>query len=403
MTRLDPARKISKPVLAAFALLVLVGLAAFIVQLTGNHPQRAWQAYLINFLLWSAVAQGGLLFSIVMHLTKARWSRPMQSLAESFAAFFPLSFVLFILLFLGREYLFPWLHHDFHGQKLWLNLPFLFSRDLVGLFLLYGLGLAYLYYALRSKLDPEQPQGKLRAFLLRNVSHRQEEVPRCRKRMTLLSVLYILAYALVLTLLAFDLVMSMEPPWFSTLFGAYAFAKAFYLGLTALMVLSAVFYLSRGGESGLTSSNFHDLGKLLFAFCLVWADFFYVQLLVIWYGNISEEASYVIQRTMLAPWKFLAWSIFIISFIIPFFVLLNRKVKEKPVIMLFLCFLIFVGLWLEHLLLVGPALNHQVQSLPVGLADGLITLGFLGLMALAVTLFLRSFPELIPGKAREVN
>ena len=221
--------------------------------------------------------------------------------------------------------------------------------------------------------------------------------------MTVLSVLYILAYALVLTLLAFDLVMSMEPPWFSTLFGAYAFAKAFYLGLTALMVLSAVSYLSRGGESGLTSSHFHDLGKLLLAFCLVWADFFYVQLLVIWYGNISEEAIYVIQRTMLSPWKFLAWSIFVISFIIPFFVLLSRKVKEKPVIMLFLCFFIFVGLWLEHLLLVGPALNHQAQSLPVGLADGLITLGFLGLMALAVTLFLRSFPELIPGKAREVN
>jgi len=403
MTGSNPARKLSNPVLGVFALLVLVGLGTFIGQLVGNHPQRAWQAYLINFLLWSAVAQGGLLFSIVMHLTKARWSRHMQTLAESFAAFFPMSFILFLFLFMGKEYLFPWLHRDFHGQKLWLNLPFLFSRDLAGLLLLYGLGLAYLYYALRAKLDPEQPQGKVRAFLLRNVSDRQQEVLRCRKRMTVLSVLYILAYAIVLTLLAFDLVMSMEPPWFSTLFGAYAFAKAFYLGLAALMVLSAVFHLSRGGESGLTSSNFHDLGKLLLAFCLVWADFFYVQLLVIWYGNVSEETSYVIQRTMLSPWKFLAWSIFIISFIIPFFVLLNRKVKEKPVIMLFLCLLIFVGLWLEHLLLVGPALNHQVQSLPLGLADGLITLGFLGLMALAVTLFLRSFPDLIPGKPREVN
>jgi hypothetical protein len=403
MTRSNSARRVSKPVLGLFVFLVVVGLATFIAQLVGNHPQRAWQAYLINFLLWSAVAQGGLLFSIVMHLTKARWSRPMQSLAESFAAFFPLSFVLFILLFLGKEYIFPWLHHDFHGQKLWLNLPFLFTRDLIGLLLLYGLGLAYLYYALRSKLDPEQPQGKVRAFLLRNVSDRQEEVLRCSRLMTILSVLYILAYALVLTLLAFDLVMSMEPPWFSTLFGAYAFAKAFYLGLTALMVLSAVFYLSRGGESGLTSSHFHDLGKLLFAFCLVWADFFYVQLLVIWYGNISEEASYVIQRTMVSPWKVLAWSIFFISFIIPFLVLINRKVKEKPVIMLILCFLIFVGLWLEHLLLVGPALSHQAQSLPVGLTDGLITLGFLGLMALCVTLFLQSFPDLISGKPREVN
>ena len=327
----------------------------------------------------------------------------MQSLAESFAAFFPVSCILFLVLFLGKDYLFPWLHHDFHGQKLWLNLPFLFSRDLIALLLLYGLGLAYLYYALRSKLDPGQSQGKIRSFLLRNVSNPREEVLRCSKRMTVLSVLYILAYALVLTLIAFDLVMSMEPPWFSTLFGAYAFAKAFYLGLAALMVLSAVFYLSRGRESGLTSSHFHDLGKLLLAFCLVWADFFYVQLLVIWYGNVSEEASYVIQRTMLSPWKFLAWSVFIISFIIPFFVLINRKVKEKPVIMLSLCFLIFVGLWLEHLLLVGPALSHQAQSLPLGLTDGLITLGFLGLMAFCVTLFLQSFSDLIPGKPREVN
>lgn len=403
MTRSNQARKISKPVLGVFVLLVIVGLATFLVQLGGNHPERAWQAYLINFLLWSAVAQGGLLFSIVMHLTKARWSQPMQGLAESFAAFFPLSFILFLLLFLGKEYLFPWLHHDFHVQRLWLNLPFLFSRDLIGLLLLYGLGLAYLYYALRSKLDAERPQGKVRAFLLRGVSDREQEIQRCRNRMTVLSVLYILAYAFVLTLLAFDLVMSMEPPWFSTLFGAYAFAKAFYLGLAALMILSAVFYLSRRGESGLTSSHFHDLGKLLFAFCLVWADFFYVQLLVIWYGNISEEASYVIQRTMLSPWKFLAWSIFITSFIIPFFVLLNRKVKEKPIIMLLLCLLIFVGLWFEHLLLVGPALSHHVQSLPMGPADGLITLGFLGLMVLSVTLFLRFFPDLIPGATREVN
>jgi len=85
-----------------FSAFVLVGLGAFLFQVAGQHPGKAWQAYLINFLLWSAVAQGAFLFSVVLHTTKARWGRPLQSLAESFAAFFPLSFILFLFLFLNR-------------------------------------------------------------------------------------------------------------------------------------------------------------------------------------------------------------------------------------------------------------------------------------------------------------
>jgi Ni/Fe-hydrogenase subunit HybB-like protein len=397
MTRSNAARKISKPVLGVFALLVLVGVASFFVQLAGKHPEKAWHAYHINFLLWSAVAQGGLLFSIVMHLVGAKWSRPMQRLAESFAAFFPISFILFLLLFLGREYLFPWLHHE-HGKEVWLNLPFLFSRDLLGLLLLYGLGLAYLYYGLRIELDPGETQEKLRSFLLRGKTGSEEEATDYKKKMTVLSVLYILAYALVLSLIGFDLVMSMEPHWFSTLFGAYAFAKAFYLGLAALMILSSIFYLGSREKSILTSSHFHDLGKLLFAFCLVWADFFYVQLLVIWYGNISEETHYVIQRVMILPWKPLAVTVLIVGFLIPFFILLNRRVKAKPLPMIILCSVVIVALWLEHLLLLGPAWNHNAASLPLGPTDVLIFLGFFGLMALSVAYFLRLFPEFTPER-----
>ena len=397
MARANAARKISKPLLGVCALLAFVGLGTFFVQLAGEHPERAWQTYHINFLLWSAIAQGGLLFSIVMHLVGARWSQPMQRLAESFAAFFPLSFVLFILLFLGREYLFPWLHHE-HGKEVWLNLPFLFSRDLIGLLLLYGLGLAYLYYALRIKLDPGQTQGKLRSFLLRGKTGSEEEAEAYEAKMKVLSVLYILTYALVLTLLSFDLVMSMEPHWFSTLFGAFAFAKAFYLGLAGLMILSAIFYVAKGARSSLTSSHFHDLGKLLFAFCLVWADFFYVQLLVIWYGNISEETTYVIQRVMLLPWRPLAFTVLIVGFLVPFFVLLNKKVKSKPIPMIILCSVVIIGLWLENFLLLGPAWHHHVSSLPIGPTDFLITLGFLGLMAFSVAYFLRLFPEFIPER-----
>src|SRR5210317_2620727 len=88
-----------KPVILICLVLVVIGFGSFVFGLTGRHPERAWQAYLINFLLWSAIAQGGLLFSAVMHMTKARWSGPLSALSESFAAFFPLSFILFLLLF----------------------------------------------------------------------------------------------------------------------------------------------------------------------------------------------------------------------------------------------------------------------------------------------------------------
>jgi len=403
MAELAPTGIPSRKPLAFFAFLAFLGFGVFVVQVFGANPARAWQAFLINFLLWSAVAQGGLLFSIVMHLTKSRWSRSMQTLAESFAAFFPLSLLLFLILYFGRNSLLTWLHGDMHGLEGWLNVPFLFSRDFLALLTLYLLGLAYTFYALRVRAGSGAWNGSLASWVRRGWTGSEAEIVQCRGRMTVLSVLYLLAYAFVLTLLAFDLIMSMEPPWYSTLFGAYAFAKAFYLGLLALMIVAGVSYLARGEQCGVMASHFHDLGKLLFAFCLVWADFFYVQLLVIWYGNVSEETRYVIQRVMLLPWRPLAWTVFIMSFVIPFFVLLNRRVKEKPAVMLPLCLFVLTGLWLEHLLLVGPALNPGTATLPVGPGDVLITLGFLGLMAFAITLFLRWFPYLAAGPGTELR
>jgi hypothetical protein len=386
-----------------FSAFVLVGLGAFLFQVAGQHPGKAWQAYLINFLLWSAVAQGAFLFSVVLHTTKARWGRPLQSLAESFAAFFPLSFILFLFLFLGKEHIFPWLNGDVHGKAGWLNLPFLFSRDAVGLALLYGSGLSYLYYALRLKQVNFKLSGNGSPNQQPRTVPEPGEAETYRKRMNVWGVLYIMAYAVVLTLVAFDLVMSMQPVWVSTLFGAYAFVKAFYIGLAALIIFASCIHMARGEASGLTSSQFHDAGKLLLGFCLLWADFFYCQFLVIWYGNLPEETGYIITRTMTLPWKSLAWTVFSISFIIPFFILLNRRVKTNPAFMIGLCSMVLIGIWLEHLLLVGPALNPEATALPLGVTDGLISLGFLGLMALALRFGLSAFPGLTQTLKQEVQ
>ena len=381
-----------------FLIFVAIGVVTFIFGLTSEHPERAWQAYLINFLLWSAIAQGAVLFSAVMHMTNARWSGPLSGLSESFTAFFPLSFILFLLLFIGRTHIFPWLQEDLHGKEVWLNIPFLFWRDFFGLLILYLLGFAYLFNALQLKYDPNQPMGEIRKYIYNAWKQNHPNPERIKSRMTIWGGLYILAFALVLSLIGFDLVMSMDPHWISTLFGAYHFVKSFFVGLGALIILAAIIRIKQGEASGIKTNHFHDIGKLFFGFCLLWADFFYVQLMVIYYGNIPEETHYVIVRTMLAPWNKLAWTVFIVCFIGPFFILLNQRIKTKPVLMLTICSVVIVGIWLEHLLLLGPALSHETQAIPLSLSDGLISLGFLGLMAIAVGYFLKVFPETIPVK-----
>jgi len=390
------------PVGWIFVVLIIIGLAAFIYGILSPHPEKAWQAYLINFLLWSAIAQGAVLFSAVMHMTKARWSGPLSALSESFAAFFPLSFVLFLLLFLGRAHIFPWLHEDLHGKEVWLNIPFLFTRDCIGLLVLYAIGFAYLYNTLQLRSGANQARDAFQKMIYKGWIRNNRSVEQVKKKMTIWAGLYILAFALVLSLIGYDLVMSMDPHWVSTLFGGYTFVKAFYVGLGALIILAAITRIKKGKASGLEPSHFHDIGKLFFAFCLLWADFFYVQLTVIWYGNIPEETHYVIERTIMIPWSKLAWAIFAVCFIIPFVILLNKKVKSKPVFMVILCSAIIIGFWFEHLLLLAPALSHEVTTLSVSLSDGLISLGFLGLMVLAVSYFLNRFPELAGIKAGEL-
>jgi hypothetical protein len=265
----------------------------------------------------------------------------------------------------------------------------------MGLLVLYGLGFAYLYNALWLKLDRSVTHGRIRNRLYNRWNRSIPDEKRCRDRMTVFAILYILAFAVILSLIGYDLVMSLDPHWYSTLFGAYTFVKAFYIGLGGLIVLASILHLNPAIDFRLNSSDFHDIGKLFFAFCLVWGDFFYVQLLVIWYGNIPEETAYVIERTMTPPWHGLAWFVFIICFIIPFIILLNKKIKTNPSFMSILCTVVIMGICLEHFLLIGPAINPHVSALPLGLTDGLIFLGFFGLMALSVMFFLNQFPELV--------
>jgi len=374
--------KRSRLLLVIFSSMMLYGAAAFLFTISGSHAARAWQAYLINFVYWTGMAFGAVLFVAIMNMTSARWSRPIKRFAEAPGAFLPIACVLFIVLYFGREHIFPWIHEPVAGKQLWLNAGFLFVRDGAGLALLTMLSLVLLYQsasadrkaALRTSPGslPEGKQLKLQAAL---------------------SPIIGLAYAVVLSLIAIDLIMSLDPHWVSTLFGAYYFMGSFYSALAALMVLCGISRSIAGLQNFIMPRQFHDLGKLLLGFCVVTGDFFYSQFLVIWYGNLPEEAQYVILRIRNTPWQFLAWTVLIVCFALPFVILLNRKIKMKPRAMVMLGAIILIGMWLERLLLIAPSL-WKGQQLPLGMIELSISAGFLGAMALCVLLFLRQFPIL---------
>jgi hypothetical protein len=187
--------------------------------------------------------------------------------------------------------------------------------------------------------------------------------------------------------------MSLDPHWTSTLFGAYYFIGSFYSALAMLVILTALKSSSAGLKDYISNRHFYDLGKLLLGFCLLTGDFFYSQFLVIWYGNLPEETKYVILRVRRSPWEPLAWAVLTVCFLIPFVVLLSRKVKMRPNPMILLSVLILIGMWFERFLLIAPSL-WKGQTIPFGFEEVFITAGYFGGMGLTVLYFLNKFPIL---------
>jgi hypothetical protein len=358
--------------------LFLVGTAAFFYQLFAGDATRAWSAYLTNYVYWTGLAFGTFILSPILVLTNAAWGRPLKRFSESVVFFLPVLFILLWPLFLGRRNAFWWVLHPEEQKAPWLNTPFFFTREGIGLLLL--IVTAALLVRNSVKSDLEYIKGEpLRA------DRRRSE--------TALSTAYVIFYAFVMTMVAFDMMMSLNPEWFSTLFGAYYFVVSFYAGLAFLAVLSTFAVKKMGMVKAVEQKQFHDLGKLLFAFCVLSLDFFYVQFLVIWYGNLPDETRYVIWRVIYDPWAALAWTVLIVLFIIPFLVLLLRKIKLEPVLLASISVWILAGTWLEKFLLVTPSLLKS-KSLPLGIFEVLITLGWLGLFGFCVCFFLQKYPVL---------
>jgi len=350
-------------------LLAVLGIVAFLYGVTRPEPARVWGIYLVNLLFWSSFAITGPAVAGMIQVTEGRWSPSIKRIALTTAGFLPVSLVLFVVLFFGRATLYPWVTEPIPVKAAWLNVPFMALRIGLGSLLLYWVAMRLV----KAILVEDQPGQETQAAIYR--------------RYRLSSVLLVL-YMIVLSLWGFDLLMSLDPRWYSGLFGGYYVVTSMYPGFGLVTYLTI-----RSNERGLTHvapPAIQDVAKLTFALSVFWMYFFFSQYLVIWYGNVPVETRYLARRFFNQPWGGIAWAIFIIGWLIPFSYLLKRltgRPPERHQVFKVILFFGWIAIFFERMLLVFPALLRD-NTVPIGPVEVLVTLGFFALFVLSRNWFL---------------
>jgi Ni/Fe-hydrogenase subunit HybB-like protein len=377
--------------------MIAVGVILWIVALLTN-ADRAWHAYLANWLFFTSIAAGAFMLSVIVTITKGVWSRPIRRIALSFVAFLPIAFVLMVPMFFAADHIFPWLHEPVAGKEAYLNMPFLIVRNVV----LFGLFVWMATIFARTALRPDV--GAVRSKMSGNVAALYERLSggwrgqaaeelQGHRRLARLAPALALVYAAAFSVIAWDFVMSLEPHWFSTLLGPYLFMGAILGGFSATSLLTRAYSRGLHFEDRIAPQQWHDLGKLMFGFVVFWAYLFFSQFIVIWYGMLPMEQSFVIHR-FTAPFSLISKIVFACLFVIPFFGMLGVTPKRTPRTQNIFAGIILVGLWLERWLLVYPSHNIGAESLPLGWQEIGTAPLFAGLLLLSLGWFASRFPLL---------
>lgn len=316
-------------------LATLAGIALVVVTGWLAPPARFWAAYTASALFWLSLCAGAAAFVAALEITGATWSKWVVQQAESWARLFFVPALALAMLPLGASHLYPWAQRPVPGLEVWFAPAAVLARDVLGILVL---GAAILW------LLGGKP-GK-----------------RYRRAVTTAMI-----WAAIGSLLAWDLIMSLEPGWTSTLFGAYFFVGGLYTGIAAVAVRGLA------KPEGFTSAASQDLGTLLFGSTMVWGYFLWSQYFVAWYGNLPREAEFWLRRTE-SSWAVLGGFVIATVFMIPFVVLLIAKFKRSPRALGILSVSILIGLWAEKLLLVGPAVRLHAP-MPIGVTEVAIALG----------------------------
>ena len=332
-------------------------------------PQQFFQSYLVGYVFWTGVALGCLSIAILHDLVGGGWGDGIRRLLESGARTLPLMLLLVVPIALGMRSLYIRAQpakvaadHLLQHKAPFLNVPFFLGRTV----LYFAVWLALSYFLGRS---PSKRLGGPGLVL----------------------------YCLTASFAAFDWVMSLEPEWFSTIFGVtFIFGQA----LSAMaFVIAVLFLLTRrfALENLLRPQQFHDLGNLMLAFVMLWAYVSFSQFLIIWSGNLPEEVTWYLAR-LNGGWGWIALILVVVHFVAPFLVLLSRENKRRIERLAKLAGVIVIARLLDLFWVIIPAFHPKEFS--IHWMDLIAPLGIGGIWLSVFVSHLRKRP-LIPEPALE--
>jgi hypothetical protein len=300
---------------------LIVGVAA--LALCGGgvflSPEQFFRSYLLAYVFWLGIALGSCALVMLHNLTGGAWGAVIRRVLEAGMRTLPLMVVLFVPFLFGLSHLYEWAHPEhvasdalLQHKAFYLNIPFFLLR--AGVYFLVWLGLAYF-------LDKWSSE------------HERTAEPAVLRRLEALSGPGLVLYGGTLTFAAIDWVMSLEPHWYSTIYGLlFLVGQALTAMAFAIVVLS---YLANHKPVSETvqATHFHDLGNLLLAFVMLWAYVTFSQYLIIWSGNLAEEVTWYLHRTQ-GGWEWIGLGLVVFHFILPFVILLSRDAKRRKQVLM---------------------------------------------------------------------
>ncbi|MEM1303337.1 MAG: hypothetical protein AAGG46_00485 [Planctomycetota bacterium] len=361
--------------LLIFGAIVLVATAA-IWGWTLDESPRFWHAYMLNVAYVASLSVGGLFFVIALHLFGARWGATVRRLVEAVAGTMPAVFLLFVpiagVLAAGNTDLYPWSDPGFlareavvQAKTLYLNTEFFLIRTAIYLGIWLGL-----------------------VALFNGTSLRQDETGDVQqlRRLQRYSGPGMLLFALTLNFAAFDWLMSLDPVWFSTIFGVYYWAGG-VVGLLATVIITAYVLQARGVMTqSITTEHYHDLSKLMFALTVFWGYSAFSQFLLIWYANIPEETGWYALRQPGGPTYFgmstMTGALFVVHLFVPFLGFMSRKLRRNKHVMVAWAGYMLAVHWFDLFYVVMPTLQLynfrdgvDHAAFPIGLPELLCAVG----------------------------
>jgi hypothetical protein len=332
---------------------------------------RTWYAFLTAFFYFICLGLGGLFFTALQHVVKAGWSVNIRRVAESMTSVLPIAAIAGLVLLIGAKKLYIWLDPTvmaqdtlLQGKAGYLNWGFFLTR----LVLFFGLWLFFSKVIVGRSLKQDQDGDE--SHTLKNVGT---------------SIGFLLVFALSFSLFSVDTLMSLQPHWYSTIWGVYCFSGLFQASLAAMIIIT-VMLMKKGLVKGFISEDhLHDLGKFLKAFTVFYAYIAFSQFLLIWYANLPEETIFYLSRST-GGWMASTVSLFVFKFAVPFLLLLPKAAKRSPGHLVLVSSLILIMQYVDIHWMVYPTLD-STQYLFSWQEIGPILL-FAGLFVMSVTNFL---------------